>query len=76
MPLVHSAPVDDRAVESEKQLADAIPSTPSTRIPTMMMSLRRKRLAEKIIQPSPFVAAISSAATTVEKAAASAIVRR
>ena len=37
------------------------------------MSLRRKVLAEITIQPSPSVAASSSADTTVENAAASAI---
>src|SRR5204862_4846022 len=48
------------------------PMIPSRRTPRMITSLRRKRLAEKTIQPRPSVAAISSAATTVEKATASA----
>ena len=51
----------------------AMPTIPSVITPMMMMSLRRLRLAEQIIQPRPLVAAISSAATTVEKAPARAI---
>src|SRR6185437_10816268 len=51
----------------------AMPMTPRTMMPTMITSLRRNRLAEKTIQPSPSFAAISSAATTVEKAAARAM---
>ena len=42
-------------------------------MPSRMTSLRRKRLAEKTIQPSPLLAVISSAATTLEKAPAIAI---
>src|SRR5581483_3195926 len=48
----------------------AMPRRPRTRMPRMITSFRRNRLAEKTIQPRPSVAAISSAATTVENAAA------